>query len=509
MSSSPTSSTEPGSSATTSQTAPTIDAAPQASSPVSSPTPNAPAADEKSAAPRMKIGSQRPGSRPVKPRPQEPRSKAAQEKRDLLGDDRVVKKFEVPNIRNKLSDEMELEVLAALGDASLDEILDKDVEAAAAVVTKELEPDSRQKGRVVQSHRDLVFVEMGGRNQGVLSMRNFETMPEPGTILDVIVGPFNAEDGLYALSLPGGAVDVGDWTQVSEGMIVEARITGHNKGGLECEVSKLRGFIPISQVALYRIEDLAPYVGEKLKCVVTEANPDKRNLVLSHRDMLERERAESKEKLKAELAVGQVREGTVRSLRDFGAFVDLGGIDGLIHVSQLSWQRVKHPSEVLKEGQAVKVVIRKIDEETGKISLSLRDLSESPWTNITEKYPITSIVRGVVSKIMDFGAFVQLEPGVEGMVHVSELAHGRVWRVADKVKEGDEVEAKVLAVDPEQQRISLSMKAIQARPEAAKKEESEVPEEEEAPPPPPPQRKTPLKGGSSRKTGGEQFGLNW
>jgi small subunit ribosomal protein S1 len=207
--------------------------------------------------------------------------------------------------------------------------------------------------------------------------------------------------------------------------------------------------------------------------------------------------------------VGQVREGTVRSLRDFGAFVDLGGVDGLVHISQLSWQRVKHPSEVLKEGQAVKVVIRKIDEESGKISLSLRDLSESPWANITEKYPITSIVRGVVSKIMDFGAFVQLEPGVEGMVHVSELSHGRVWRVADIVKEGDEVEAKILAVDPEQQRISLSMKAVQARPEASKKEESELPEEEEVPPPTPVKRNVPLKGGSSRKSGGDKFGLNW
>jgi ribosomal protein S1 len=507
MSSTPIGSSEPGTSTSTSQAAPTIDTPAQVSSqPSSSP---AVASEERQGGPRVKIGSQRPGSRPVQTRPQEPRSKAAQQRQDKAGDDRVIKKFEVPNIRNKLSDEMELEFIAALGDVPLDEILEKESGAAAPAVTKELEPDSRQRARVVQSHRDLVFVEMGGRNQGVLSMRNFPIMPEPGTILDVIVGPFNAEDGLYALSLPGGSVDVGDWSQVTEGMIVDARITGHNKGGLECEVNRLRGFIPISQVALYRVEDLAPFVGEKLQCVVTEANPEKRNLVLSRRDMLERERAESKEKLKAELAVGQVREGTVRSLRDFGAFVDLGGVDGLIHISQLSWQRVKHPSEVLKEGQAVKVVIRKIDEETGKISLSLRDLSESPWTNITEKYPVTSRVRGVVSKVMDFGAFVQLEPGVEGMVHISELSHGRVWRVADIVKEGDEVEAKILSVDPEQQRISLSIKAVQARPESAKKEEPEVAEEDETPPPPPPQRKTPLKGGSSRVSGGDQFGLKW
>jgi small subunit ribosomal protein S1 len=258
---------------------------------------------------------------------------------------------------------------------------------------------------------------------------------------------------------------------------------------------------------MYRVDDLAQFVGEKMTCVVTEANPEKRNLVLSRRDAIERDRAEAKTRLMSELAEGQVREGVVRSLRDYGAFVDLGGVDGLLHVSQLAWQRVKHPSEVLQLGQTINVKIKKIDAETGKISLALRDLTENPWTTAAQRYPVTSAVTGTVTKIMDFGAFVELEPGIEGLVHISELAHGRVWRAGDVVKEGQQVEAKVLSVDVEQQRIGLSMKALMARAEPAKKPEPEV--EEPAPVSPSPKRQAPLKGGTGRASGGDQFGLKW
>ena len=155
---------------------------------------------------------------------------------------------------------------------------------------------------------------------------------------------------------------------------------------------------------------------------------------------------------------------------DFGAFVDIGGVDGLLHVSQLAWGRVKHPSDVLKEGQTIKVRVEKVDPATGKISLAYRDLLESPWTTAAQKYPPQSVARGTVTKLMDFGAFVELEPGVEGLVHVSELSPKRVWRPADVVKEGEQVEVLVLSVDAEAQRISLSMKALAAPPEPAKKE---------------------------------------
>lgn len=471
-----------------SQAAESQPAAPQASDPQT-----AEDRDERSAGSRVKIGSQRPNSPKVKAKPQQGRSEPP-----------PAPKTPVPSVRQKLPLELELEVEMALGGMSLEEVL----EPAASEPAKELEPDARVPGRVASVHRDNVFVDLGRRNQGVLSVRLLPAVPEPGAELEVIVHRFDPDEGLYQLSLPGGAVEVADWSQLAEGVVVEARITGHNKGGLECEVNHIRGFIPAGQISLYRIEDFAPLVGETMVCLVTEANPDRRNLVLSRRAVLEREKAEAKTKLMEELAEGQVREGTVRSLQDYGAFVDLGGVDGLLHVSQLSWQRIKHPSEVLTVGQPIRVKIKKIDVETGKISLAFRDLTENPWTAAAQKYPVTSTHQGTVTKIMDFGAFVELEPGIEGLVHISELSHGRVWRASDIVSIGQEVEVKVLSVDVEQQRISLSMKALLARPEPAKKAEPEIPEEEELAEPLP-TFKGALKGGTGRSSGGEQFGLKW
>jgi small subunit ribosomal protein S1 len=177
----------------------------------------------------------------------------------------------------------------------------------------------------------------------------------------------------------------------------------------------------------------------------------------------------------------------------------------------MSWDRIKHPSEVLEVGQKVKVKVNKIDPDSHKISLAYRDLFESPWANAATKYPVTTKITGKVSKIMDFGAFVKLEPGIEGLVHISELSHKRVFRVNDVVKEGQEIEAKILSVDVENQRISLSMKALEARPEPPKKPEAPQPEPEAEAPPPPPrkERKVPLQGGLGRSPMGEKFGLKW
>ena len=226
---------------------------------------------------------------------------------------------------------------------------------------------------------------------------------------------------------------------------------------------------------------------------------------------MERERQENREKLLAELAPGQLREGTVRSLRDFGAFIDLGGVDGLVHISKLSWDRIDHPSEVLQEGQPIKVRIDNVDPESGKISLSYRDVGANPWEDVDSKYPVGSRSIGTVSKVMDFGAFVKLEPGIEGLVHISELAHGRVHRTGDIVAEGQQLEVKVLAVDRENQRISLSLRALLPPP---KKQDEEAVADEDLPPPPdapkpPPRKHKQLKGGLGGPSGGEQFGLKW
>ncbi|HUY36648.1 MAG TPA: S1 RNA-binding domain-containing protein [Pirellulales bacterium] len=503
-----------------------VSAAPEASAtsapPIAAPSgaaePAAPAKPAPYQPPRIRIGTQRPQSPKIqaKPKPLPGESKPGESKpgeskpdESKPEDAAPAKKTPVPSIRKQLSPELELEVELALGGLSLEEVLDPATASGASAAAGELEPDTRVEGRVASVHRDNVFVDLGRRNQGILSLRQFPESPPPGTVLDVMVNRFDADEGLYQLSLPGAAVEVADWSQLTEGLLVSARITGHNKGGLECEVNHIRGFIPAGQISLFRIEDFSQFVGEALLCIVTEARPEKRNLVLSRRAVLEREKAEAKTKLLAELHEGDIRDGTVRSLQDYGAFIDLGGIDGLLHVSQLSWQRVRHPNEVLTVGQPIKVKIKKIDSETGKISLAFRDLTENPWTSAAYKYPVTSKHTGTVSKIMDFGAFVQLEPGIEGLVHVSELAHGRVWRTSDVVSEGQEVEVKVLSVDAEQQRISLSLKALMARPEAAKKAEPDVPEPDESPVAPAKKRTTPLKGGMGRGTGGEEFGLKW
>jgi small subunit ribosomal protein S1 len=417
-------------------------------------------------------------------------------------------KIEPPNLRAALPPELEEELAASLGDLSLDEMLAQDERGAAAA--QPLEQDARVKARVVRIHRDNIFVELPGMNQGAIPVKHFaDQWPEPGTVLDVIVGRFNADEGLYELSPSGGAIDVGDWSDVSEGIAVDAKVTGHNKGGLEVEVNRIRGFVPISQIALYRVEDLEQFVGQRMTCIVTEANRDRKNLVLSRRAMLEREQAESRQKLLAELEEGQEREGVVRNIRDFGAFIDLGGVDGMLHVSQLSWDRIKHPSEVLTLGQKIKVKIQKIDQATGKIGLSYRDTFENPWTSAASRYPVTARVKGTVTRLMDFGAFVRLEAGIEGLVHISELSHKRVFRVSDVVQEGQEIEAKVLAVDPDAQRMSLSIKALEGKMDTEKAAEESAPEEESPPPKPQPKRTVPLKGGLGKSSGGEQVGLNW
>ena len=421
------------------------------------------------------------------------------------------KSYPPPNVRDKLSPELEQELAAALGSESLDALIENS--SAGDTDSSELAPGTRLTATVAKLHREDVFVELGGRNQGVLPLKQFEdkTAPEVGAQIEVVVARLDDEQGLYEMALPTAAVDVGNWDDVAEGQIVDVTVTGSNKGGLECQISGIRGFIPMGQVSIFRVENPEEYVGERLNCVITEANRDRKNLVLSHRAVMERERKEQREKLLAEVAPGQIREGVVRNLQNFGAFIDLGGVDGLLHVSQLSWERVTHPKDVLSVGQTIKVRVEKVNRENGKISLAYRDLGASPWENVESKYPIGTRVKGTVSKLMQFGAFVKLEPGVEGLIHISELGHGRVQRTGDVVSEGQEVEVKVLSVDPEAQRIGLSLKALMPTPE---KPESKSRDESSPAPSEQSRRRRKqsdkhLKGGISSPSGGEQFGLKW
>jgi small subunit ribosomal protein S1 len=385
--------------------------------------------------------------------------------------------------------------------------LDDIVSDPATEASQPLENDTRLTARIVRIHGDNAFFSLGGRNEGVASVRLFREPPSVGDEMEVVIKSFHAEDGLYEVRVPGATIEVSDWSDLSEGAIVEARITGANTGGLECMVSNIRGFIPASQIAIFRVEDFAEYIGQRLPCVATEVNRKRKNLVLSHRAVLEREKQEARQQLIDAIEPGEIREGVVRSIQDFGAFVDIGGVDGMVHISQLSWERVNHPNEVLKEGQKIKVKVERVNKQTGKIALSYRDLLEHPWHNVDERFPADALVTGTVSRIAKFGAFVKLASGVEGLVHISELAHYRVRSVSDVVTEGQEVSVKVLSVDVDSQRIALSLKAALPEPPPEEKPRQEEPVQHREPAVS--KRKGPLKGGVDRPSGGEQFGLKW
>jgi len=358
------------------------------------------------------------------------------------------------------------------------------------------EPAAMQKGRVVRVHQADVFVDIpGGRSQGLMSMTQFtEGPPKVGDVVEFQIDHYDAANGLLILNRKGAAV-AADWSSVHIGQVVEARVTGTNKGGLAVEVNGIRAFLPISQIDLYRVENVEQYVNQKLLCMVAEVNPAERNLVVSRRALLERDREEMATKLWAELAEGQIRPGTIRSVKPFGAFVDLGGVDGLIPVSELSYKRVQDPSQVVQLGQAVQVYVTRIDPEARKVSLSLRKLLANPWDEIALKYIPGENVTGTVTRLLDIGALVELEPGIEGLIHISQLAPQRVWRVSDVVQAGQTVEVRILSVDKERERISLSLKDAIAKPSVAEPQPETEEEGAPAPPKPPKPRTTPLRGG--------------
>jgi len=422
------------------------------------------------------------------------------------------KRVAIPNLRSALEDDLESDFLAALEGVSVDDLL---VGGGPAQAEAPLEPGARISGTVLNVGPDTAFIDLGGRRQGALKLAGLDGNPAVGEVLQLSVGIFNEEDGLYDVAPANRAVAVEDWSQLAEGMIVTARVTAANKGGLECEVAGLRGFMPASLVSTWRVENLEEMVGQNIEVLVTELVPGARRMLLSRRAVLEKQAADARTAMLETLEVGTLFEGIVRSVRDFGAFVDIGnGVEGLVHVSQLSWDRVANPADVLQPGQKISVVVKKIDSQTGKIALSARDTVNSPWKTAAEKYHIGATVRGIVSRIAQFGAFVKLEPGIEGLVHVSELAHRHVRSVADVVKEGESVECRVLTVDPDEQRLSLSIKALATAPAGAAASGADTVDDEgsadETPPAVPPrQTNVPLKGGLGRKGAGEQFGLKW
>jgi len=313
-----------------------------------------------------------------------------------------------------LDDDLEADFRAAIEGLEVEQVLaaadDRRIEAP-------IEPGTRLSATVLSVGGDTVFVDLGGRRQGALKVTGWQEegreLPEVGQTIDVAVGGRNREDNLYEVAPANRAIAVEDWSQLEPGMVVAARVTAANKGGLECDVGGLRGFMPASLVSTWRIENLEELVGQSLEALVTDLVPAARRLVLSRRAVLERQAADARARLLESLEPGAVFEGIVRSVRDFGAFVDIGdGVEGLVHVGEMSWERVNDPTELFKSGEKIRVVVKKVDRQTGKIGLSVKDLVESPWRRAAEKYPVGSTVRGTVTRLAQFGAFVRLEPGV-------------------------------------------------------------------------------------------------
>jgi small subunit ribosomal protein S1 len=510
----------PSAASASSGSAPTDAAAPVSADSVSSASREAQAAATRR---RIKIGSERHADREAAreastPRPpaDTPREDASAETPEAPVEGAASEaprgSYPPPRLSSRITEDVEKEIEEALQGQSIGDLMEP-ASGPAGGLPDELAPKTRLKAKVVKLHRDNVFVDLGNsRDAGVVMLKQFKEPPELGQELDLIVTKHDTEEGLYELAVAGASAAVQDWSHLSEGMVVEAEVTGTNTGGLECMVNKIRGFIPASQVAIYRVEDLTPFVGQRLSCVITEAKPKRRNLVLSHRAILEREKSAEREKALEDLAVGQARDGIVTNIRDFGAFVDIGGVEGMIHVSQLSWNRVNHPKDVLEVGQKVEVKVVKVNKETRKIGLSIRDLARNPWHDVEERYPSKSRVSGKVTKIKDFGAFVEIETGLEGLLHISELDHKRVMRVGDVVALDQEVEAMVLSVDAKARRISLSLKALlppPARKQGDKGDRQFLAESTDSSNRPKTKRSGDLKGGFDRPTGGKDVGLKW
>ncbi|MFC8687599.1 30S ribosomal protein S1 [Brevibacillus porteri] len=284
-----------------------------------------------------------------------------------------------------------------------------------------------------------------------------------GDTFEVKVIKLNDEKEELVVSKKAVAME-SSWSDLEQkmqaGEIIEAAVKEVVKGGLVVDVG-VRGFIPASMVERHFVEDFSDYKGKTLALKVVEMDKEKNKVILSHKAVLEDEVKVQKQSIMDKIQVGQVLEGTVQRMTDFGVFVDIGGVDGLVHVSELAWNRVDKPSDVVKEGDKVQVKVLKIDRENERIGLSIKETQAGPWANVAEDFKAGSILNGTVKRLVSFGAFIELAPGIEGLVHISQIANRRVNTPSEVLKEGQEVQVKVLDVVPQEQRISLSIRAVE------------------------------------------------
>lgn len=354
------------------------------------------------------------------------------------------------------------------GEVTSPEQMQENMEEAMDV--KSLRPGEIVKGTVVQLTGDEVLVDVGAKSEGVIPLKELscydvnspQDVVQVGDEIDVLV--LKTEDSEGRMLLSKGRADAeAAWSVLEKHLESEEPVEGIVrevvKGGLLVDVG-LRAFLPASLVEKGYVEDLTPYVGQTIKAKVIELNRPRRKVILSRKAVIEEEQAAKRKELLENLQEGDVVKGVVRRLTNFGAFVDIGGIDGLLHISEMAWYRVDHPSDVVNVGEELEVKVLRVDKENEKVSLGLKQVLPNPWDNVEEKYPVDSVVEARVVRLAPFGAFVQLEPGVEGLVHISHLAEHYVSEPGEIVNEGDEIKVKVLNVDPEEKRIRLSVREV-------------------------------------------------
>jgi small subunit ribosomal protein S1 len=325
------------------------------------------------------------------------------------------------------------------------------------------------KGTVIEVRPKEVLVDIGYKSEGVIPANEFEDIKvmKVGDEIDVLIEKLEDKDGMVVLSKEKAEFKQ-NWDKIlticNEGGTIMGKVKAVVKGGLLVNIG-VEAFLPASQIDVTTTKNLAAFVGNTYEFKVVKINQERQNIVLSRRELIEQERNDRRSKLLSEMTPGDIRKGTVKNITDFGAFIDLNGIDGLLHITDMSWGRIGHPSEILKVGQDIDVVVLDINREKERVSLGLKQKLANPWDNIEAKYPIGAKVKGKVVNLVPYGAFVELEPGVEGLVHVTELSWTkRIAKPADVLKADQELEAVVLGINREEQKISLGVRQLEANP---------------------------------------------
>lgn len=344
-------------------------------------------------------------------------------------------------------------------------------------------------GQIMQINRDEILVDIGAKAEGVIPSREMQTLSEEdraalkvGDTILVFVVQSEDKEGRAILSIDKARQEK-SWRVLQEcyerGDIIYARVKNYNKGGLLVDLDGVRGFVPASQVSsISRVaetqkqSEMARLVNVELPLKVIEINRNRNRLILSERQALVETRESKKDELLTSLREGDVRDGVVSSVCDFGVFVDIGGADGLVHLSEISWSRVKHPGEVLKVGDKVKVAILNIDHERKRIALSIKRTQSEPWTRVAERYQLGQIVEGTITQLASFGAFARIEDGVEGLIHISEMGDERIQHPREVLSEGKVVQARIIRIDPARKRMGLSLRLHAEPTESSEKEEN-------------------------------------